>query len=88
MKDNLVYLNERVNEKFIANGVRKIKNIDELYTVYKKPSIVKMIKTDRLKCLGHTVRMEDNVHCMKIKVSQPEGSRKKGRPRLRWFDSI
>jgi hypothetical protein len=88
MKDNLAYLNERVNEKFIADGVWRIKNIDELYTVYKEPSIVKMIKTARLKWLGHIVRMEDNVHCMKIKFSEPEGSRKKGRPRLKWFDSV
>jgi len=39
-----------------------------------------------LKWLGHIVRMEDNVPFMKI--SQPEGSRKKGRPRLRWLDLV
>jgi hypothetical protein len=27
--------------------------------------------------------MEDNTHCKKITLSQPEGSRKKGRPKLR-----
>jgi hypothetical protein len=31
--------------------------------------------------------MEDNVPCRKITFSQPEGSRKKGRPGLRWLDS-
>jgi hypothetical protein len=42
-----------------------------------------MIKTARMKWLGHIARMEGNELCMKIKLSQPEVSRKKGRPRLR-----
>jgi hypothetical protein len=32
--------------------------------------------------------MGDNVPCKKINFSQPEGSRKKGRPRLSWIDWI
>jgi hypothetical protein len=32
--------------------------------------------------------MEDNVPSIKIKYSQPEVSRKRGRPRLKWFDSV
>jgi len=32
--------------------------------------------------------MEGNVSCMKITFSQPEDSKKKGRSRLRWLDSI
>jgi hypothetical protein len=33
--------------------------------------------------------MEENTLCKKkITVSQPEGSRKKGRPKLRWLDSV
>jgi hypothetical protein len=32
--------------------------------------------------------MEDNVPCMKTTFCQPEGSRKKGRPRGRWRDSV
>jgi len=46
-----------------------------------------MIKTARLKWLGHIARMEDNVPCMKINLSQPERSRKKGMSRIRWLDS-
>ena len=47
-----------------------------------------MIKIAALKWLGQTAKMEDNVSCRKITFSQPEGSRKKGRLRLRWLDSI
>jgi hypothetical protein len=50
--------------------------------------MVKIIKIARLKWLGHIVRMEDNAPCKKITFSQPEGSRKKGRPKLRWLDSV
>jgi hypothetical protein len=32
--------------------------------------------------------MEENSPCKKINFSQPEGSRKKGRPKLRWLDSV
>ena len=32
--------------------------------------------------------MEDNVPGINIKFSQPEVSRKKGRPRLKWLDSV
>jgi hypothetical protein len=32
--------------------------------------------------------MEENSPCKKTAFSQPEGSRKKGRPKLRWLDSV
>jgi superfamily II DNA helicase RecQ len=32
--------------------------------------------------------MEGNVPCKEINCCQPEGSRKKGRPRLSWVDSV
>jgi len=47
-----------------------------------------MINTVRFKWLGHIAGMGDNVPCIKIKLSQPEGSRKKGRPRLKWLDLV
>jgi hypothetical protein len=71
-----------------VNGVWRIKYNDELYNIYKEPSIVKIIKIARLKWLGHIARMEDDAPCKKITFSQPEGSRKKGRPKLRWLDSV
>ena len=47
-----------------------------------------MIKIATLKWLGPEARMEDSVPCMQITFSQPEGSRKNRRPRLRWPDSV
>ena len=74
--------------EIFASVVWRITNNDELYTLYKEPSIMKMIKTARLKWLGHTARMEDNVPCMKIKFSQTEFSSKKGKLRLIWLDMV
>lgn len=51
------------------NGVWRIKYDDDLYSLYKEPSIVKILKIPRLKWLGHIARMEDNVPCMKITFS-------------------
>ena len=58
-----------------------------MYSLYKEPSTVKMISIARLKWLRHTARKQHNVPCRKI-TSQPECGRKKGKPRLRWLDSV
>jgi hypothetical protein len=65
------------------NGVWRIKYNDELYGLYKDLDVVRVIKVSRIRWLGHLVRMEENSPCKKITFSQPEGSRKKGRPKLR-----
>ena len=49
---------------------------------------MKMIKITRFIWSGHIVGVEDNVPCRKINFFQPEGSRKKGVPRLTWLDSV
>jgi hypothetical protein len=38
--------------------------------------------------MARTLRMEENSSCKKVTFSQPESSRKKGRPKLRWLDSV
>jgi hypothetical protein len=70
------------------NGVWRIKYNVELYSLYKDPDIVRVIKVARIRWLGHLVRMEENSPCKKITFSQTEGSRKKGKTKLRWLDSV
>jgi hypothetical protein len=36
---------------------------------------------------AHLVRIEENSPCKKVTFSQPEDSREKGRPKVRWLDS-
>jgi hypothetical protein len=45
---------------------------------------VQSIKINRLKWLVHIRRMDEILLCRKLIFSQLEGSRKKGRPKLRW----
>ena len=59
----------------------------ELCNLYKETSTVKIINIARLKWLWHVARMEDKVPSWTITFSQPEGSRKKGRPWFRCLDS-
>ena len=55
----------KVYGRSCVNGVWRIKFNDELFMLYKEPSIVKMINRARLKWLGHIASMEDNVPCIK-----------------------
>jgi hypothetical protein len=67
-------------------GVWRIKYKDEIYSLHKDLDIV--IKVASSRWLGHLLRMEEKSPCKKITFSQPEGSRKKGRPKFRWLDVV
>lgn len=46
------------------------------------------IKTRRWKWIGHVLRMERNSHCRTALTWQPEGKRKRGRPRTTWRRTV
>jgi hypothetical protein len=64
---------------------RKLHN-EELNDLYSSPSIVRVVKSRRMRWPGHVARMweERGVH----RVGKPEGKRPLGRPRRRWEDNI
>jgi hypothetical protein len=55
----------------------------QLHNLYSPPSIIRMIKSRKMRWAGHVTRME-----CKILVGKPEEKRPLGRPRHRWVDSI
>jgi hypothetical protein len=61
---------------------------DELRKLFKEPDIVQSIKISRLKWLGHIRKMDEISLCKKSDFSHLDGSRKKGRPKLRWLDYV
>ena len=47
-----------------------------------------MIKSRRLRWIGHVSRMEEGRSALKILTGKPTGKRPLGRPRRRWEDNI
>jgi hypothetical protein len=60
---------------------------DELHSPYSSLDIVRVIKSRRMRCVGHGACMvvERGVRFL---VGSPEGKRPLGRPRCRWEDVI
>ena len=53
-----------------------------------KACIVGKIVTSRMKWTGHMVRMKDDKLPKRDETKKQEGSRKRGRPQLRWEDCV
>jgi hypothetical protein len=66
---------------------RKLHN-EELHRLYSSPSIIRMIKSRRMRWAGHVARMKEKRNAYRILVGEPEGKRPLGRPRRRWVDNI
>jgi hypothetical protein len=73
------------------NGVmgdwRKLHN-EELHNLYSSPTIIRMIKSRRLRWAGYVVRMGEKKNAYRILVGKPEGKRPLGIPRSRWVDNL
>jgi hypothetical protein len=71
----------------VTGGWRKLHN-EELHNLYSTPSIIKIIKSRRMRWTGHVARMGEKRNVYRLLVGKPEGKRPLGRPRRRWIDSI
>jgi len=56
--------------------------------MYSSPSIVRVIKSRRMRWAGHLARMGGERGMCRVLVGKPEGRRPQGRPRRRWADNI
>jgi hypothetical protein len=65
---------------------RKLHN-DELHSLYSSPNIVRVIKSRRMRWVGHVAHMGDGRGVLCVLVRRPEGKRPLGRPRHRWEDN-
>jgi hypothetical protein len=66
---------------------RKLHN-EELCDSYSSPSIIRIIKSRRMRCAGHVARMGEKRNAYILLVGKPEGKRPVGRPRHGWVDNI
>jgi hypothetical protein len=61
---------------------------EELHDLYSSPSIIRIIKSRRMRWAGHVARMREKRDAYRLLVGKPEGKRPLGRPRRRWVDNI
>ena len=66
---------------------RKVHN-EELNDLYCSPNIVWVIKSRRMRWVGHVARMGERRGVYWVLVEKPEGKRPLGRPRRIWKDNI
>jgi hypothetical protein len=71
----------------VAGGWRKLYN-EKLHNLYSSPSIIRVIKSSRMRWTGYVVQMGKRRNAYRILVGKPEGMRPLGRPRGSWLDNI
>ena len=70
----------------VEKGIRRTRTNKEIRELYKDLDIVADIKRKRSGLIGHLVRTDQGRTVKKIFESKPEGSRRRGRPGLRWLE--
>jgi hypothetical protein len=71
----------------MTGGWRKLHN-EVLHNLYSSPSIIRIIRSRRMRWVGHVARMGEKRNVYRLLVGKTEGKRPLGRPRRRWMDNI
>jgi hypothetical protein len=71
----------------VIGKCRKLHN-EELHNLYFSPSIIRIIKSKRMRWAWHVARMGEKSNVYGLLVEKPEGKRPLGGPRRRWIDNI
>jgi hypothetical protein len=66
---------------------RKLHN-DELHSLYSSLNVVRVIKSRRMRWVGHVARMGEGRGVYRVLVGRSEGKRPLERPRRRWKGNI
>ena len=61
---------------------------EELNDLYSSPNNVRVIKSRRMRWVGHVAHTGEERGAYRVLVGKPEGKRSLGRPRHRWMDNI
>jgi hypothetical protein len=71
----------------VTGGWRKLYN-KKLHNLYSSPSIIRIIKSRRMRWAGHVARMGEKRNVCILLVGKPEGKRRLRRPRRRGIGNI
>jgi hypothetical protein len=74
-------------KRYEVTGWRKLHK-EELRDLYSSPSIIRIIKSRRMKWARNVARMCEKRNVYRLLVKKPEGKRPLGRPRLSWMVNI
>jgi hypothetical protein len=66
----------------VTGGCRKLHN-EELHDLYSSPSIIRIMKSRRIRWAGHVARMGKKRNAYRLLVGKPEGNGPLGIPRPR-----
>jgi len=66
---------------------KKLHN-EELNDLYSSPNTVRVMKSRRMRWVGHLARLGERRGLYRVLVGKPEGKRSLGRTRHRWEDNI
>jgi hypothetical protein len=61
---------------------------DELHNLYSSLNIVRVIKSRRMRWVGHVARMGEGRGVYRVLIGRTKGKRPLGRPKRRWEDNI
>jgi hypothetical protein len=61
---------------------------EELRDLYSSPSIIRIIKSRRMRWSGHVARMGEERNAYRLLARKPGGKRPLGTPRRIWVDNI
>jgi len=61
---------------------------EELNVLYSSPTIMRVIKSRRMRWAGHVARIGEGRGVYRVLVGKPGGKRPLGRPRRRWEGNI
>jgi hypothetical protein len=71
----------------VKGGLRKLHN-EELRELYSSSSIIRKIKSRRMRWAGHVARMGEKRNAYRLLVGKPEGKSPLTGPRCMWVDNI
>jgi hypothetical protein len=78
----------RIYRPVMESNMWRIRYHEEINALLKGEDIVRFIKSQRLRWLGHVKRMEDNAMLNRMIKGKLYCKRRKRRPRMRWLDNV